>query len=195
MLRPPFFGSAAMVSPVSTALLLSYLSALAGWGGQRCEGTPVRSSADFSFLAGGSQVFDHQTGLIWLRCLEGQEWNGSTCKAADPKAVNPGPSLTFAAAKRLAATRSKPPAEVWRLPTKAELLTIREPRCYNPSFSLELFPSEPAWSSDGHFWTSTREAKGVSVVDAIGASDAWSTTAANQTAHVRLVRKAPKGAR
>lgn len=160
-------------------------------GSQRCDGAPARQEADFAIVAGGTQVHDRKTGLIWARCLEAQTWNGSTCAADDPKAVNPGPNVSFAQAQKLAAARRKP-GEDWRLPTKAELVSLREPGCYNPSVSLKLFPTEPAWSSDGHYWTATKEGKGVSVVDAIGQSDAWTTTDASKTAHVRLVRNAPK---
>lgn len=163
----------------------------ASFAGQQCKDKPARSESDFVFLAGGAQVQDNRTGLIWMRCLEGQTWDGTTCKADDPKAVDPGPKLTYAEAKKYAAARSTPD-EAWRIPTKAELITIREPGCYNPSVNLKLFPTEPAWSSDGAYWTTTPEAEGVALVDAIGASDAWQRTDASHTNHVRLVRNVPK---
>ncbi|MBY0234558.1 MAG: DUF1566 domain-containing protein, partial [Burkholderiaceae bacterium] len=80
--------------------------------------------------------------------------------------------------------------EHWRIPTRKELLSLREPNCYNPSLNLAVFPSKPAWSGDGSFWTSTPEAKGVSLVSAIGTSDAWATTDDENTNNVRLVRTA-----
>lgn len=176
------------------SLIFSALALLPGTvhaGEQTCSAPAARNEADFVFLAGGEQVQDMKTGLIWARCIEGQSWNGETCVADDPDAVNPGPRVTYAQALKLAASMSSA-EESWRLPTKAELLTLREPNCYNPSMSLRLFPTQPAWSSDGSFWTSSREGQGVSVVSAIGTSDAWSSTDKSKTHHVRLVRTAPK---
>jgi hypothetical protein len=174
---------------IVATLIVNAAAAFAG--GQQCQGKPARSESDFVFLAGGAQVQDTRYGLIWMRCLEGQTWDGATCKADDPKAVDPGPKLTYAEAKKYAAARSTPD-EAWRLPTKVELITIREPGCYNPSLNLKLFPTEPAWSSDGAYWTSTPEAEGVALVDAIGASDAWQRTDPSHANHVRLVRTVPK---
>lgn len=172
------------------AVLLASASAPAFAGGQRCEGKPVRDAAQFEFLANGSQVLDHKTHLIWMRAIEGQTWDGTTCRADDPQAVNPGPGMTYAQARAYAKAKSAP-TEAWRLPTRQELLTLREPGCYNPSFSLELFPTEPAWSSDGDFWTSTPQGSGRALVSAIGTSDSWSAIDPSKRNHVRLVRTVP----
>lgn len=158
---------------------------------QQCEGPLQRDATDFSAVGDGSQVYDKRTQLIWMRCVEDQRWNGSVCVANDAEAVNPGPRLSFQQANALAASKSTS-EEQWRLPTRKELLSLREPNCYNPSLSLAVFPTKPAWSSDGAFWTSTREAKGVSLVSAIGTSDAWATTDEGNTNHVRLVRTPPR---
>ncbi|MEZ5501041.1 MAG: DUF1566 domain-containing protein [Steroidobacteraceae bacterium] len=172
------------------ALAIGYCTC-ASSGEQTCSGAPTRNASDFIFVAGGSQVLDKTSGLIWMRCLEGQSWTGDNCVADDPNAVNPGPNISFAEAKVLAASRTTD-EESWRLPSKSELLTLRESRCYNPSFSLIVFPTRPAWSSDGFFWTSTPEAEGVALVSAIGTSDAWSSTDESNIYHVRLVRNMPK---
>ncbi len=180
--------------PILVLGSLALLPAGVALAGQRCEGKLLRDEADFAPLAGGAQLVDRKTGLIWDRCIEGQHWTGSTCQADDPEAVNPGPSLTYAQALALAAARAND-TEHWRIPTRSELLTLREPGCYNPSLNLNLFPTEPAWSSDGFFWSSTREAQGLSQVSAIGTSDAWSTTETRNVAHLRLVRTAPTEAK
>lgn len=176
--------------PVVVLALVS-ISGPVGAGEQTCNGPLVRSEADFVFRAAGAQVQDKKSGLIWARCIEGQSWTGDTCVADDPNAVNPGPRVTFAQAQKLATSKSAA-EEGWRLPTKAELVSLREPNCHNPSMSLKVFPTKPAWSSGGSFWTSTREGQGVSVVSAIGNSDAWSATDDSKTNHVRLVRTPPK---
>ena len=180
----PSFKSSALVLACTVFTCLPALSA------QQCDGPPKRNTADFAAIGDGSQVHDKVTNLIWMRCIEDQSWNGSTCIANDPEAVNPGPRLTYQQAKALAAGKSTTD-ERWRLPTRKELLTLREPRCHNPSLSLAVFPTRPEWSSDGAFWTSTPEAKGVSLVSAIGTSDAWATTDEANTNHVRLVRTPP----
>jgi len=167
--------------------LCAAFSCLPARASQQCEGPHKRNAADFVAVGDGSQVYDKSSHLIWMRCIEDQTWNGSTCVANDPEAVNPGPRLTYQQAKALAVGKSTSD-EAWRLPSRKELLTLREPNCYNPSQNLTVFPTKPAWSSDGAFWTSTPEAKGVSLVSAIGTSDAWASTDEANTHHVRLVR-------
>lgn len=179
-------------SMITVALAL--LPCVVNAGEPNCKGPLARSEAEFVVLAGGEQIQDKKTGLIWARCIEGQSWDGEACVADDPKAVNPGPRVTYAQAQQLAASK-RSAEESWRLPTKAELLSLRESNCSNPSMSLRLFPTRPAWSSDGSFWTTSREGQGVSVVSAIGTSDAWSSTEESKTHHVRLVRTSPKPAK
>lgn len=179
-LSRPFFVLAASAAFAVTAFA----------GTQSCEGPAQRAAADFEVLGDGDQLLDKKTQLIWMRCIENQAWTGKTCLAKDPTEVNPGPRLSYAQALQLAASTSTP-TERWRLPTRQELLTLREPTCTNPSMSLALFPTQPAWSSDGMFWTSTPEAKGRAVVSAIGSSDAWADTQVGNQHHVRLVRQVP----
>ncbi|MCV2351557.1 DUF1566 domain-containing protein [Paucibacter sp. Y2R2-4] len=176
-----------MFKSSTLVLVCAAFTCLQAGASQQCEGPPKRNAADFVAIGDGSQVYDKTTHLIWMRCVEDQSWNGSTCIANDPDAVNPGPRLSYQQAKALAATLSTS-EERWRLPTRKELLTLREPNCYNPSQNLTVFPTKPAWSSDGAFWTSSPEAKGVSLVSAIGTSDAWAATDEGNTNHVRLVR-------
>ncbi len=180
--------SALAVAAAITSICVSF--ATPAFAAQQCEGPLKRDTADFVPLADGAQLLDKQTGLIWMRCIEDQQWTGTVCAAQDPQAVNPGPRLNFKQAQGLARTKATR-EEPWRLPTRQELLTLREPGCHNPSMSLALFPTQPEWSSDGAFWTSTREASGYALVSAIGASDAWAKADASNTNHVRLVRNAP----
>jgi hypothetical protein len=176
-----------MRSCAAIALLGLCLTSQVHAGEQRCEGAARRLPSDFKEAGDGAEILDSKTKLIWRRCIEGQTWTGSTCRADDPRAVNPGPRLTYQAAQAFADSLST--AQVhWRLPTAAELETLREPGCYNPSFSLALFPTTPAWSSDGFFWSTTRRGTGQAVVSAIGTSDATDTPSPNHVNHVRLVR-------
>jgi len=157
---------------------------------QTCRTPPSPPASQFQSLGDGSQAKDLKTKLIWMRCIEGQDWTGSVCKARDPNAVNPGPGLSYADAQAMA-KRMSTGAKQWRLPTKRELETLRASSCYNPSLNLEVFPTAPAWSSDGFFWTSTPEKtlhQGMWLVSAIGTSDSWEETGPEHRNHVRLVR-------
>lgn len=157
---------------------------------QVCEGKSVRKSAEFKSLGDGAQVLDTKTGLIWQRCIEGSNWNGKTCQSEI--SILPGRRISYSDANRRAIAKSTKTV-VWRIPTKAELITIREPSCYNPSIDLQVFPASPKWTSDGSFWSSSPEASGVTVVSAIGGSDAWETTEDRSENHTRLVRTPKKG--
>lgn len=177
-----------------TAIACGCLASPALAGEQRCSGPMRRSAAEFQVSADGTEVMDQKNGLIWRRCIEGQTWTGTNCQADDDHAVNPGPRMTYQEAQRFAASVSTPDKS-WRLPTSRELATLREPNCYNPSFSLDLFPTSPEWRSDGFFWTTTPEGGGLALVTAIGTSDAHASPAPDHTNHVRLVRTAKAVAR
>jgi len=116
------------------------------------------------------------------------------CRARNSQAVNPGPRLSYADAQQLALQLSTP-TEQWRLPTRRELQTLRAAGCYNPSLNLAVFPTAPAWSSDGAFWSSTPQSegkrRGVWLVSAICTSDSWEETGPEHLNHVRLVRTEP----
>jgi hypothetical protein len=162
-------------------------------GEQRCSGPLHRPVSDFVEIGDGSQLLDKKSKLIWMRCIEDQTWAEGVCHANEPDAVNPGPRVTYSQALALAAQHSAS-SQKWRLPTYRELDALREPNCYNPSANLSLFPTKPAWSSDGAFWTQSPapEADRRKLVSAIGQSDSWSKTDDSQTNHVRLVREASK---
>lgn len=176
-----------MKQPAALILIAMILATPALAGEQRCEGPQRRADAEFQILGDGSEILDTKSNLIWRRCIEGQTWTGETCRADDPRAVNPGPRMTFAEARAFAASLSTPD-KTWRLPKAAELIALREDGCYNPSFSLTLFPTAPDWSSDGHFWTTTPDGGGLATISAIGSSDAHETPAPDHVNHVRLVR-------
>lgn len=65
---------------------------------------------------------DSATGLIWDRCVAGQTWNGTMC-------IGEGTRVLWDDAKRIAASVTTGGFHDWRLPTLAELYTIR--KCSN----------------------------------------------------------------
>jgi len=87
-------------------------------------------------------ITDHQTGLMWKRCLEGQK--GKNCQ--NDKAQSYTWSKAFEYAKKHKfATYSD-----WRIPKRKELASIIEHQCYLPAINSTLFPNEQGsfvWSS------------------------------------------------
>lgn len=117
---------------------------------QTCPaGYPLSTpSSDFAD-AGAGTVRHLPTGLIWKRCAEGQDWNGSTCtgtaaiytwqqafQRAD--AVNAGAAGTWNAGQT-----------DWRMPNVNELKSIVESGCYAPAINTVQFPATPA----SGFWS------------------------------------------
>jgi len=88
------------------------------------------------------------TGLTWMRCSLGQDWNGSTCT---------GSASTYTWQQALQAVEffnndgGFAGHNDWRLPNKNELNSIVERKCYEPAINEAIFPGTPAdW-----YWTSS----------------------------------------
>jgi uncharacterized caspase-like protein len=90
----------------------------------------------YQILAGGAEVKDMKTGLVWQRCSVGQTWSGVTC---DGKAK----TFSFDEAQKLAGTG-------WRVPGKDELASLIDRREGTPAINKTAFPNirlEWFWSS------------------------------------------------
>ncbi len=86
----------------------------------------------------GAQVKDLDTGLVWQRCVHGQQWDGKTC-AGDPIAQD----------WNLAVKTAK--AAGWRLPNQKELEGLAEKSCSELALNQTWFGSGPS----GWVWTAT----------------------------------------
>lgn len=166
------------------ALGVTLLSGLAL--AQTCPaGYPLSTpSSDFAD-AGGGTVRHLPTGLIWKRCAEGQDWNGSTCTGSAAgynwqqafqraHAVNAGAVGTWNAGQT-----------DWRVPNVNELKSIVESGCYGPAINTVEFPA----TLGSFFWSGSPFA-GYSdnawyVLFGIG-DDSWSGR--SNAYQVRLVR-------
>lgn len=104
----------------------------------------VQAQARFSYSAGGAEVTDAKTGLIWQRCSAGQSWSGGTC-TGDPNTYTHEEALAYAK------TQSG-----WRLPNIKELSSLVDRRVRNPSLDVVTFPATPAfpyWSASPYVGT------------------------------------------
>lgn len=104
-------------------------------------------------ISGNGVVTDSKTGLTWMRCALGMEWNGKTCN-------NTPDSTTWSGAKILMLSLNHEGGYAgfrdWRLPSKEELLTLAEKQCFEPAINSEIFPNTPntgfwSGSADTHY--------------------------------------------
>lgn len=134
------------------ALSISLALALPAMSHTLCNGDYVVAalpaetpSADFIDHGDGT-VTHRNTGLMWKRCSEGQQWNGQQCTGT-------AATFTWAAAQRTAETANsnrEAGHSNWRVPSPTELRTIVETRCWNPAVNADIFPNTPPnwfWSA------------------------------------------------
>ncbi|MEJ6004696.1 DUF1566 domain-containing protein [Paucibacter sp. AS339] len=100
----------------------------------------VSGSKPSGFTSSGDEVLDRATGLVWKRCVEGMNWNGSTCT---------GSASTFTHEQAFARARNQ---GAWRVPNVKELQSLQDPAVQDvPAFSA-AFPATPPFS---YGWAST----------------------------------------
>lgn len=110
-------------------------------------------TADFTDNNNDGTVLHKPTGLVWMRCAMGQNWNSGTCTGS-------AGTYTWQQAPQAAKTLNDGAGFAgktdWRLPNVKELLSIVERRCYNPAINTDIFFNAPA--SD--FWSASAYAYG-----------------------------------
>lgn len=117
--------------------------------GQICKTESIPAATPSSeFAADGDGTALHKpTGLIWMRCALGQQWDGKTCIGTVSK-------LSWQQALQMAAEFNQAGGyaghQDWRLPNIKELDSIVETQCFFPAVNLDIFPATPSkrfWSS------------------------------------------------
>lgn len=93
----------------------------------------------YSYSAGGDEVTDSRTGLVWRRCVEGMRWSGGTCIDSP---------LSFTHEGALAHARSQPG---WRVPNVKELSSLADRSRLSPAVDIGAFPATPV----RYYWTAT----------------------------------------
>ena len=121
---------------VRVALLLSLFALCVG-------GTPALAATGFTDNADGT-VTDQATGLIWMRCAQGQAWSNSTCSGTPT-------SYSWSQASALSVTFAG--SSAWRLPSIGDLQTIVDSTTSNPTINAAAFPNAPSST----FWSSTAD--------------------------------------
>ncbi len=84
----------------------------------------------------GLYVLDDRSRLAWQRCVEGMQWNGSTC-TGEPR------RMTYSEAQALAIARGKAEGVRWRLPRVPELRRLVNRSKKPPTVDPVLFPATP----------------------------------------------------
>lgn len=126
------------------ALLLACMNVHA----QTCKDSINSTTPDSRFVDNGDgTVNDEQTGLIWMRCALGQNWDGATC-------IGSASTYTWQQALTVAEGNVFGGSDAWRLPNIKELNSIIERACVEPSINQSIFP---VTSSSG-FWSSSLKA-------------------------------------
>lgn len=125
------------------ALALGLLCAFGSGHASECQNNIPPSNPDSAYIfhADGT-VTDARSGLMWKRCAEGQDWDGSTCTGTES-------THAWAAALQLAQDSTYAGYSDWRLPDLKELRSLVEECRVAPAINVTIFPN----ASSSHFWS------------------------------------------
>jgi len=101
-------------------------------------------AGNFSVSTDGQELTDVQNNLVWRRCAEGMNWNGSTCTGS-------ASVFTHEAALQRAAAEAANSGRAWRLPNIKELTSIVDRTRRGPAIDPTAFPATPIYL----FWSGT----------------------------------------
>ncbi len=144
---------------------------------------PAHAGQRFQPNGAGDEITDNQTGLVWRRCSEGQNWNGKTCAGSHQ-------AYTFDGALARAQDQAGSSGVAWRLPNVKELKSLVNPEVINPAINASAFPGTPVT----YFWSGTPVAgyaPGVWVVWFIDGLVGTGEAEAEYGGAARLVRTVP----
>ena len=148
---------------------------------QQCDSSqPFSTPTEEFFINGDGTVTHLESGLTWMRCAIGQQWNGQVCA---------GNANLFTWREAFALEdRYKRDAiaghKNWRVPKLSELAAIVERQCLKPRINQVLFPNTP----DGNFWTANHKKADEPLAFALDFSTQGLQVLSQQTpAYVRLV--------
>ncbi|MCH8538595.1 MAG: DUF1566 domain-containing protein [Alkalimonas sp.] len=148
---------------------------------QQCYEDITRSTEPEQFipLAQG-QLLHQATGLIWQRCLYGQQWHESegNCSGEPVR-------LSWSEALLMSVSAGQAGQTEWRLPDVKEAMSVVERQCVDPAIDITLFPA----ANSENLWTSTTSAGQAAEAWAIAMySGKNNLKMKEQQLYVRLVR-------
>jgi hypothetical protein len=161
-----------------------------------CAPNMTASNPDIDYNDNGDGTVTHlPTGLVWKRCIEGTNWNGSICtyKSSDDILVSQEETLDKASASAFAGKAD------WRVPNIKELRSLVEECRQNPAINEKIFPETCSvddrgtisCSKDGYWhsplWSSSFPWK-VYFEEGISSEDRCITCPVSKKEGVRLVR-------
>jgi len=113
------------------------------------------SSVNGQFLARDHLIIDLQSGVEWMRCSVGQQWDGSSCTGDIIR-------LSHADIAKAIVLANEQLGGAWRLPSRAELEGLVCATCADVKIHRKSFPqtvAEPYWTGEvngfaaRHFWS------------------------------------------
>lgn len=115
---------------LSSSIVLTSLLLSSTVFAQKCDESQLSTTPNsrYQLLNSGQEVKDLKTGLIWQRCLVGEQWNGRACIGEIQKFSNPD-ALTYI----------RQHAPNLRLPSINELLTLSG-GCWQHAININIFP-------------------------------------------------------
>jgi hypothetical protein len=145
-----------------------------------CNAAIPKTTPDEVFILYDDGTVIHQTtGLMWMRCMLGQTWDGANCSGS-------AQSYDWQNALQAVTGYAFAGYNDWRLPNKNELASIMEEACSVPTINTLAFPN----ASTPHVWSSSSSAA--------DSKSAWAASfnsgrvgygvKATAGGHVRLVR-------
>ena len=114
----------------------------------------ITSSSSYSrqFIDKDHLVIDLLSGVEWLKCAAGQQWNGVSCSGEIIR-------LNREQIKIAIQQANEQLGGSWRLPTKQELEGILCNACDYVKIDSNFFPEtppEPFWTSEENYWSGKR---------------------------------------
>lgn len=133
------------------ALLLSTGAWAPSWAAAPAD-APSPDPVAMAPTADGANVLDARARTVWARCVEGMQWDGTTCTG---RALQ----LTRAEATARAKARGAADGKTWRLPRSLELRRLVDKQAKPPGVNAQLFPAAPG----GLHWSGTANVRQLSV--------------------------------
>jgi Protein of unknown function (DUF1566). len=140
------------ISPLMVLLSALTVSLSTASAEQRCDTTQHPLSAPTNRFTdnGDGTVTDQASGLMWMRCALGQEWQDGACSGSAKTYAWPASQ----GAVDVVNSSGEQFFSDWRVPGLRDLAMIIERECVDPRINLTVFPDTPT----DFFWTSTPRA-------------------------------------